>query len=95
MHRMLFTFPLITTLMLPVAAQAAVDIKRGEELLTQRCYGCHGEDVYVREKRLVKDFPGLQKRVNFCVQQVNVSWFEDEITDVIEFLNTEYYHFKK
>lgn len=86
---------LVTLLLLsPLYAQAA-DIKRGEELLLKRCYGCHGEDVYVREKRMVKDFPGLQKRVQFCAQQVNVNWFDDEIDDVVEFLNSEYYQFKK
>ncbi len=86
---------LLLLLPLPLTSQAATDTKRGESLLQQRCYGCHGEDVYVREKRLVKDYAGLQKRVNFCVHQTNTQWFDDEIADVIEFLNSEYYHFKK
>lgn len=73
----------------------ATDMKRGEELLTKHCYGCHGEDVYVRENRIVKDLAGLKKRVNFCVQQVGVKWFDEEVDDVVEFLNKEYYKFDK
>jgi len=71
------------------------DLKIGKALLEEHCYGCHGEDVYVREKRIVTSYPKLINRVQFCSLQRNLTWFDDDVENVAAYLNTEFYHFKK
>ena len=70
------------------------NIQNGKALLEEHCYGCHGEDVYVREKRIVTSYPKLIKRVQFCSLQRNLTWFDEDIENVAAYLNTEFYHFK-
>lgn len=95
MRKLLVVSLLLLGLTGPGGTASAGDVARGQELLEKHCYGCHGEDVYVRENRIIKDFPSLQKRVKFCSQQVGVAWFDEEIGDVVEYLNAEFYNFKK
>ncbi len=77
---------------LPASALAA-DIENGEDLHFEHCTGCHGEEVYTREDRNVKNLDRLGRQVRFCQNAVGVTWFDDEVDDVIEYLNATYYHF--
>lgn len=81
----------------------AADAKRGKELHDPSCIsGCHSAKVdgpsnaiYTRSNRrdsLVK----LTAQVNFCNQQVlDSEWWPEDVTDVVEYLNSNFYHFKK
>jgi len=92
MYRCISLFLLL--FFLSEATAADPDIKKGKALLEENCYGCHGEDVYVREKRIVTSYPKLLKRVQFCSLQRNLTWFDEDIENVAAYLNTEFYHFK-
>ena len=92
MSRCIYLFLLLFCL--SEATFADPDIKKGKALLEEHCYGCHGEDVYVREKRIVTSYPKLIKRVQFCSLQRNLTWFDEDIENVAAYLNTEFYHFK-
>jgi len=74
------------------SAQAA-DIDNGEDLHFEYCTGCHGDEVYTREDRKMRDLVQLGKQVPFCQNAVGATWFDDEVDDVIEYLNQTYYHF--
>ena len=72
----------------------AQDRDNGEELHMENCTGCHGIEMYTRENRKVTSLPELGTRVRFCKNNLGVAWFDDEVNDVIHYLNTEYYKFK-
>ena len=71
----------------------AADIENGDELHFEDCTGCHGDEVYTRDNRKMKDLAQLGKQVRFCKNAVGATWFDDEVDDVIAYLNATYYHF--
>jgi len=73
--------------------ERAPDLANGEKLVTQNCTRCHDDSVYTRPNRRVKTLPGLGKQVRFCKDNLGITWFDDEVNDVIYFLNDRYYHF--
>jgi hypothetical protein len=73
--------------------ERAPDPANGEKLVTQNCTRCHDDSVYTRPNRRVKTLPGLGKQVRFCKDNLGITWFDDEVNDVIYFLNDRYYHF--
>ena len=79
-------------ILLPGSVLAA-DIDNGEDLHFEHCTGCHGSEVYTRDDRKMMDLAQLGRQVRFCQNAVGATWFDDEVDDVIEYLNTSYYHF--
>jgi hypothetical protein len=71
----------------------AADIFNGDELHSQSCTGCHDSAVYIRENRIAQTLPRLGTQVRFCKNNLGIAWFDDEVEDVIGFLNKNYYHF--
>jgi len=79
---------------------AYADIENGKSLHQEKCITCHGVGgdhtaLYVRDNRRVKDFDGLKGQVSMCLQSLNIDWFPEEEEDVVNYLNEQYYHFKK
>lgn len=92
----LFALPLL----LGGAAHAA-DAKRGQQMVEGNCVSCHasmfggdGSSIYTRPDRKVKSLAGLTKQVNFCKTTLGMQWFDDEVADVVGYLNDKYYKFK-
>ncbi len=73
--------------------QGAPDPANGEQLVSQNCTRCHDDSVYTRPNRRIKNLPALGKQVRFCKDTIGITWFDDEVNDVIYFLNDKYYHF--
>lgn len=80
----------------------AADLKRGKQLLQENCIKCHadmmggdGSKIYTRENRRIDSLAGLNKQVHRCKNSLGVSWPEDQIADVVAYLNKTYYKFKK
>ena len=71
----------------------AADITRGEQLHGERCMRCHGTEVYTRSNRRIKSLEKLGSQVHFCKNQTGAVWFDDEVDDVIEYLNQNFYKF--
>ena len=71
----------------------AADSHRGKELHGQHCQRCHQSEVYTRAERMVENFSALRERVSQCELSNNLLWFDEEIDDVTQFLNQEYYEF--
>ncbi len=78
---------------LMVGQSAAADIENGEDLHFENCTGCHDETVYTRENRNVQSLERLGRQVRFCKDSLELTWFDEEVNDVIEFLNQNYYRF--
>ncbi len=83
--------PLFGLLLFP-SSQAA-DIERGEQLHQERCTRCHGTGVYTRADRRIQSLEKLGAQVRFCKNQTGAIWFDDEVDDVIHYLNQTFYNF--
>lgn len=89
---MKFISLLFITLSFAASARAA-NIENGNDLHFEHCTGCHDAGVYTRENRNVRNLAQLGKQVRFCKDTIGVTWFDDEVDDVVEYLNATYYYF--
>ena len=78
----------------------AADIERGKSLHQDNCIECHvsiqggdGSGIYTRPDRRIDSLPALHAQVNRCKNSMGVSWPEDQIDDVVAYLNNMYYKF--
>lgn len=85
-----YTALLLAAFAVPVYA---ADIDNGDDLHFTHCTGCHDSTVYTRENRNVKSLAQLGKQVRLCKDNLGLTWFDDEVEDVIAYLNQNYYHF--
>ena len=84
---------LIFTMYLGIGIAQAADIDDGDDLHFEHCTGCHDSSVYTRSDRKVGNLARLGQQVRFCKDTIGVTWFDDEVEDVIAYLNATYYHF--
>ena len=78
------------------ASQAnAFDIAAGKQQLNENCTSCHGSELYTRSDRRVTSRKGLSTQVQRCQLALNLNWFDDDVENTAEYLNNEFYHFKK
>ena len=92
----LLTFAVIT------ANSFAADIENGRELHDANCINCHaqmlggdGTAIYTREDRKMESFAALNKQVRRCRDSLGMPWPEDQILDVIHYLNESFYKYKE
>jgi len=72
-------------------ATAGPDAKRGELLYETACVQCHTTQAHWRDKRLVRDWPGLLHQVNRWQAVAGQNWRTEETEDVAEYLNQRFY----
>jgi mono/diheme cytochrome c family protein len=84
-----------------LSASAYANEQRGKDLHDANCMSCHtslmGGDpnkIYSRADRRVNSLSGLKNQVTRCKTTVGVDWPEDQINDVVEYLNHNFYHIK-
>ena len=77
-----------------LTASAAADIEEGKTLVQANCHSCHGQEIYTREDRKVQTLPGLRKQVQRCEQARGLSWLDDQVDSVTNYLNDSFYRFK-
>jgi mono/diheme cytochrome c family protein len=97
-----YYFGLALALLISQHAYAAGDVKRGKTLHDENCISCHanayggdGSGIYTRADRKIDSYEALQNQVMRCKTALGVSWPEDQIADVVAYLNTSFYKFKK
>ncbi|MCW8919167.1 MAG: cytochrome c [Gammaproteobacteria bacterium] len=78
----------------------AADASRGARLHGEQCVTCHaarfgnhGNDIYTRADRRVQSLHGLQQQVNRCKNNLQIVWFDEDVNDVVDHLNTTHYRF--
>ncbi|MEN8214861.1 MAG: cytochrome c [Pseudomonadota bacterium] len=69
-------------------------VERGKKLHEQNCVKCHGSSLYTRTHRRIKTYAGLISHVQRCATNLNKQWWEEEVADVAEYLNAEFYIFR-
>lgn len=95
------TLTLLTTLILTCvltptfAADRSPDVAHGKTLVAKKCMGCHDNRQYTRPNRIVHTYEDLRGRVEFCDGASGANFSFDDLDDVVEYLNVNYYKFKK
>ncbi len=93
MRIFLFTLTVIAC-SVSLTAVHAVDMEHGKQLHEKNCMGCHSSEVYTREKRVVNNFSELKERIRQCELANDLTWFDEDIDAVINYLNATYYKFE-
>lgn len=78
----------------------AGDADRGVAVHERQCVACHvsrfggdGSGVYTRENRMVSTIEGLMGQVERCNAMTRAGLADDEIDDLVAYLNETYYRF--
>jgi cytochrome c2 len=93
MKRLLPLCLAITVAGTPALAVAA-DAANGKTLVQDNCTSCHDTGVYTREDRKVTTLGGLEKQVRRCELSLGLKWFDDDVADVVAYLNDNFYKFR-
>lgn len=88
-HLIILILPAIT------ANALAANIENGKALHDANCVRCHQSEVYTRDNRMVNSYAELHERVRQCEIMAEMAWFEEEIEDVVSYLNETYYKFDR
>jgi len=101
LNRLLAYFSLIASFIF-LAYPAHADINNGKELHDANCTSCHidlqggdGTGIYTRENKRIETYPALIKQVKRCRDSLGVPWPEEHVDDVVEYLNSTFYKYKK
>jgi mono/diheme cytochrome c family protein len=88
-------FLLVVSLLAGASVHAEpADPINGKKLFEEsRCMGCHTADSFTKPDRKVKNLAALESQVRRCDANLSTNWFDDQIMDVVTFLNQSYYKF--
>ncbi len=76
-------------------AEEAPNAANGQKLFNEsRCLECHGVNLFTSKNRKVQNLAGLESVVRRCDANLSTNWFDDQILDVVEYLNKAYYKFE-
>ena len=92
---MLITISFVTIFALATTSSFASNVKHGKKLYTEKCGGCHGTRIHNRPNRIVHTYEDLVNRVRFCDNAAKAGLKDNEIYDVSDYLNEEFYKFIK
>lgn len=87
-------FVLALLIIFPLIVWGQDSIEDGKRLHDKYCVQCHTPKIYTREKRIVNNYKELQERVRQCELTNQLTWFNEDIDAVINYLNTTYYKFE-
>jgi len=71
------------------------DAKKGEAFHNAHCSACHTSTVYTRPNHTVKTIGGLVGRVNACSSNLGLNMSQDQVNDIVKYLNDTYYKFER
>ena len=72
---------------------ASFEEGRGEMLYQNHCVACHTTQVHWRDQRLAKDWASLRMQVRRWERNAGLTWDEEDIEAVSDYLNRLYYQF--
>jgi len=83
----------LVSFILILATNTQANPGAGGALHEESCTRCHSSDAYTRSNAKIKNLPALGKQVRFCKNNLGISWFNEDVNDVVGFLNKSYYKF--
>lgn len=75
-------------------ASAAGDGARGAKLHDD-CLGCHGTELYVPPRAKIRTLAALKKEIERWNDRMNPKFTKQEVEDLLEYLNRDFYKFPK
>ena len=97
-YQLLLSVPFFLLLM---QSSQAANPAHGKDLHDANCLSCHASlmggnpnMIYTRSDRRVTTIDALRNQVTRCKTTVGVPWPEDQIEDVVEYLNANFYNIK-
>lgn len=97
-YQLLLSVPFFLLLMHNIQA---ANPAHGKDLHDANCLSCHSSLmggnpnlIYTRSDRRVNSIAALKNQVTRCKTTVGVPWPEDQIEDVVEYLNSNFYKIK-
>lgn len=85
---------LMSVLWMPLAHAKEGNAVNGQKLFAgSKCLSCHGTDVFTKPDRKIKNLAMLESQVRRCDANSSTNWYDDEILDVVAYLNKTYYKF--
>ncbi len=77
------------------------DPGNGKLVHQDKCAACHidrfggdGSEIYLRKDRRIKTVEGLMAQVEFCDRQIKSGLKDDQLDDLVIYLNENYYNFE-
>jgi len=74
-------------------AQEDAGFTRGFDLYSNHCVACHTSVVHVSEQRKADSLDTIKAYILRWTAYQNLSWTDEEVADVLVFLNKRYYKF--
>jgi len=78
------------------------DAAHGKQLYDAKCTSCHisqfggdGSGIFTRKDRRIKTIEGLTGQVNNCNAMAHAALSDDDINDVVKYLNDAFYKFEE
>ena len=72
------------------------DASEGKALFDEAsCLECHNIEEFSSKDTKMKSFQDVASITDACQRNESEEWFDDEVHSVAEYLNQEYYKFKK
>jgi len=68
---------------------------RGELLYLNHCLVCHESNVHIREKHNAKNINAIRSEVTRWMNELQLKWLPRDIEDVVDYLNSRYYHYSE
>jgi len=101
-HKTQMNYLLAAMLSLASPALLADDVAQGKSLHDENCVRCHinlmggdGTKIYTRPDRRIEDLPGLKTQVKRCRDSLGFPWPDNQVDDVVSYLNSSFYKFNK
>jgi hypothetical protein len=73
----------------------AENFTHGEQLYNDHCDVCHASSTHPGKDQNVKSLSELKKRITTWAEHTGQPWNEQDINDVLYYLNKSYYHFEE
>lgn len=96
-----YLFSLLALVCGSVQALMLGDAEKGRAAHDAKCLACHtaqfggdGSALYLRKDRRVQSVEGLIRRVEICNQQTGAGLDEDQLNDIVKYLNDSFYSFE-
>lgn len=67
---------------------------RSQMLYENHCMSCHESVVHIRGNRRTESLTKLRRRVSHWANYLHVRWGEEEVEEVVTYLNNHYYTFE-
>ncbi|MDT8386242.1 MAG: cytochrome c [Thiogranum sp.] len=82
-------------LFIPMLSGSPAFAADGKALHEANCTQCHDSSVYTREDHFVTSREQLVSQVRRCEANLDLTWFDEDVNAVVDYLDRDYYKFEK